>query len=114
MLYSNVFGVLFGAQVTAHKATSTQLLPGASQEWRVLRFVPERSSSNLIQAGEPISAQGRQCHGTTQAKNPDSPRQHCGMAYFLRFVVQEGRQLSDPSSHECNGILINLWMRRGF
>lgn len=41
------------AEVTAHKATSTQLLPdGVSQEWRVLRFIPEKSSSNLIQAGE--------------------------------------------------------------
>eukprot|EP00435_Cladocopium_sp_Y103_P064837 s597_g26.t1 len=43
-------------QVTAHKATSTQLLPdGVSQEWRVLRFIPEKSSSNLIQAINKVS-----------------------------------------------------------
>ncbi|CAK9048503.1 unnamed protein product [Durusdinium trenchii] len=43
----------FGGElrVTAHKASPTQALPpGWCQEWRVLRFIPERASSNLIQA----------------------------------------------------------------
>ena len=40
------------AEVSAHRASPAQgLAAGWSQEWRVLRFVPDNGTSNLIQAG---------------------------------------------------------------
>ncbi|CAJ1404588.1 unnamed protein product [Effrenium voratum] len=64
-------------QVTAHHASSKQ----GPQEWRVLRFIPEKTSSNLIQAINKVRLADA-THG-----QPDSHMRNCLLMPYTKSMV---------------------------